>query len=740
MWGLLLPVLLAQPVPDANSYVQVALNTKFSLGWLFTNTTIQFTLIVLLTQCRLAGWCGIGFAGDMQDADMIVAFTNGGDVQAWDMYAVGGTVPVNDTELGGVDNVQLVQGNYSGGYTYATVERLLITKDSLDSPLSVGLMTPFCFAYYDRGDSFAPRRYLGTGQITFGNNQTSSFFFPLKVYSDDYKTHGIMLGVAWMPVMLGSIIAARHFKYHWLWYWVHLAAGMYALVVTYIYGMWAYDQDKPVYEWTVKQWLFHERLGFTLMAFLPVQFFSGLLARFWTWKTTSVQALSVTRRLHYISGWSLMVIAQIAIYYGLQGYKPKEIDQLNWAFPTLAAILVVFETWHWFGATVKRVLFKRPKMTFKEVFDQVVLEDRKLIFFDNLVLDIRPFIDSHPGGSAVLYDSMGEDHGKYIYGVIGAGTQQAAFAHPQVMWKYVRQLTIAEVDCHQGVIVARTGSAHLQDMKWAVASTTLVAAKTTCFSFSSDTMFVRSQPEGVEWMGSHCRVSVRMSNSTVIHRYYSLCLFFNIENLQRWTETCRQLGFQVKTPAGEFSGANTTLDLVVKEYAPYGRMSTYLHQAQVGTEVTVSGPMGPGLLLTPKLTGHFCAFGAGTGVLPFLDLVEFLWWKELRSQGNSPSSRYDALNDFTLTLYASFYKAEDVIARDLMQNTHRLCAVSTPPRFKLVLFLDEEMHPDPNELVSGLLSETQVSRVWVCGPTGFCKWIKQHALSSGLKRHSIFIM
>lgn len=673
----------------------------------------------------------------MTDTDMIVVYTNEGDVQAWDMYGTGDQQPFNDTAMGGHDNVKLIEGNYSNGFTYAVLERLLDTGDQYDLPLSIGLSIPFCFAYFDRGDTFAQHRYAGSGQITFGGNQTTSGFFISKTYSDDYKTHGIMLGVAWMPVMLGSIIAARHFKYHWLWYWLHISAGLYALVVTYIYGMWAYTQDKPVYEWTTKQWLFHERMGFTLMAFLPMQLISGLLVRFWTWKTKSVQALSVTRRLHYVSGWSLMVIAQIAIYYGLQGYKPKEIDQLNWAFPVLAALLVIFEIWHWLRAFPKKYSTKHPKMTFLEVYDLVARKQRQLIYFDNLVLDLQPFLDSHPGGSSVLIDSIGEDHGKYIYGANSAGTQQIGFAHPQVVWKYVRELTIGEVDCHQGVVLGRNGPAQLQEMEWRLSSTVIVAAHTTCFSFTADDLYVKPQPEGVEWMGSHFRLSAKIKGN-IVHRYYSLCLFFNVENQQRWNESSSKLGFT--TLVSDFSGANTTLELVIKEYLPYGRMSCYLHRAEPDTAVTITGPLGPGLLLTPKLSGHFCAFGAGTGVLPFLDLIEFLWWKELHTQGNIPSARYAPLEDFTMTLYASFYKNQDVVARDLMQATHRLCANSANPRFKLVLFLDEEMHSDPNELVAGILAAVEVKRVWVCGPGGFCKWIRRLSLDSGIKRSSIIIM
>jgi ferredoxin-NADP reductase len=274
-------------------------------------------------------------------------------------------------------------------------------------------------------------------------------------------------------------------------------------------------------------------------------------------------------------------------------------------------------------------------------------------------------------------------------------------------------------------------------MRWTLSSKFRVAPGVACFSFTSEQLFVNAQAEGLEWIGSHFRVTVKV-NREEINRYYSLCLFFNVANLLRWYASNKKQGFPSRMMAEKFSGANTTLDLIAREYAPHGKMSTYLHAMEPGSPVTITGPMGPGLLLTPDLTGHFCAFGAGTGILPFLDLVEFLWWKEIDTLESSQHRK--GLSGFHLTLYASFFNEEDIIAHDLLQSTHDLCAKGMNPRFRLVLYTDGRKTEDRNALVAGVFAKVETQRVWVCGPPGFCTWVKGIALETGVSRKKIIVM
>lgn len=71
--------------------------------------------------------------------------------------------------------------------------------------------------------------------------------------------------------------------------------------------------------------------------------------------------------------------------------------------------------------------------------------------------------------------------------------------------------------------------------------------------------------------------------------------------------------------------------------------------------------MGPGLMLAPTTAGHCVGIGGGTGVIPFLDLVEFLYWKKVQTTQKS-----NVLSDLKLTLYVSFRTKDDVFCNDLL--------------------------------------------------------------------------
>lgn len=727
--------------------VEFQLDPVFHLSWSFPQdpAVIQFTFKVRIRKCAVIAWCAIGFGHCMENSDMIIAaaLNEKGDVGVWDMWSIKADKPSNDTAIGGKDNVALVSGSVTTGIQ-ATLSRPLQTGDQYDVQLVIGVPQAFCFAYLNSTvPGFHTHSMVGTGTITIGTTQSSSSVVIAgeDVYLDDFKTHGIIMGHVWMGVVLLSVITARYFKHYWMWYWIHMIAGLYALVMTIIYAVYAYHQDKPLWTTTFDQWLFHNRCGFFVTALVPSQVLLGFITRYWTWKGRSLQALSVFRRMHYFLGWTLMAVSLAAVYYGLQCYHSSELDNLKWAFPLYVLILLGFETWRQVMAywNPRKSLAGLQPTPWTDVYKQV-RAGKKLVFLDTQILDVSSFISSHPGGSYLLSESIGEDMGKYVYGVNGLEGHHRGFEHPNVVWTYTSLLKIGEVGYHLGVILGNSCFPEHRNMRWTLASKTPLAPNVARFAFTSEDLFINPTPTGLDWIGSHFRVTAAPKGHKV-NRYYSLCLFFNQDNMQKWIESATQQGLQVSLAHGRrLSQTQGTLDLVIKEYAPFGQMSTHIHSLGPGDSITITGPMGPGLLLTPDLAGHHVGFGAGTGVMPFLDLVEFLWWKELQARGTCIDPRYACLDRFSFTLYASFMKAEDVIASDLLKHTHTLCAQSPSPRFQLVLLVNADFKGKIEEEVKGVLTRQTPERVWVCGPAGFNRWICKQARESNIKREDIIIM
>lgn len=65
-----------------------------------------------------------------------------------------------------------------------------------------------------------------------------------------------------------------------------------------------------------------------------------------------------------------------------------------------------------------------------------------------------------------------------------------------------------------------------------------------------------------------------------------------------------------------------TQTIVVKNYnKPNGLSYRFSQKDMIGLNYTVTGPIGKGLFESESLEGTYVAFGAGTGILTFMDLV-----------------------------------------------------------------------------------------------------------------------
>lgn len=122
---------------------------------------------------------------------------------------------------------------------------------------------------------------------------------------------------------------------------------------------------------------------------------------------------------------------------------------------------------------------------------------------------------------------------------------------------------------------------------------------------------------------------------------------------------------KLETPGGQeavedntnpsFSAVNpTTLRVTPKNYDT--GMSKLLHGTE-SVNFKIKGPMGPGLLHHSE--GLHVAFAAGTGILPFLDLVAIILSPE----------RTLIKPDFKFQLHVSFQSEEDAIGLELLRLT-----------------------------------------------------------------------
>ena len=76
---------------------------------------------------------------------------------------------------------------------------------------------------------------------------------------------------------------------------------------------------------------------------------------------------------------------------------------------------------------------------------KLIKSGRKLVFFDDLVLDVSTYRFSHPGGAVMFNKSIGQDVGKYLNGCSSIGGKFNPWNHSPQAFRIARQLAIAKL-------------------------------------------------------------------------------------------------------------------------------------------------------------------------------------------------------------------------------------------------------------------------------------------------------
>lgn len=198
----------------------------------------------------------------------------------------------------------------------------------------------------------------------------------------------------------------------------------------------------------------------------------------------------------------------------------------------------------------------------------------------------------------------------------------------------------------------------------------------------------------------------------MISRYYSAIFC----NFHEWAEKLRALGYRIADYPQLKPGR---LKFIYKTYIQ-GKLSQSLNSFPKHHQINLKGPLGPGLYLS-KFTGNFIACAAGTGLVPFLDLIYHIYSSQAKN--------------ISFTLIASFRYLKDIFALDLLEAT---ASELGHDKFKLVIITE-----DKKENLESILKEnlkTHMNLAWVCGPSGYNHSIKSLLKSSGLPRNKIIVL
>lgn len=207
-----------------------------------------------------------------------------------------------------------------------------------------------------------------------------------------------------------------------------------------------------------------------------------------------------------------------------------------------------------------------------------------------------------------------------------------------------------------------------------------------------------------------------------------------------------------------------TLTFVIKKYhnptAP--ALSTFMHTDLDGSKaLLINGPVGTGLELSNSSTGTHYIFAIGTGVLPFMDLLNFVLFKSMylalkKKYGQKTAEQIDyerasdyenALSDgFKLVIYAAFAAVEENIGYDIIQKTAEINA-----KYDLDLFeahvkgVEDDAHVKKitkhmNEQFVRERVANDATKYYVCGSPAFNKSIPEYLQKLGVDPLKIMVV
>ena len=150
--------------------------------------------------------------------------------------------------------------------------------------------------------------------------------------------------------------------------------------------------------------------------------------------------------------------------------------------------------------------------------------------------------------------------------------------------------------------------------------------------------------------------------------------------------------------------------------------------------------------MTSESTGLHYIFAAGTGILPFLDLFDYLLEDSIEDKAKG-KSLFD--NGFKLHVFASFSSIKDFIGLEICEKLSQLCkAKGLSEAFQLTVKAGDAHHNDLYHVTDSKFDKRFIEknvkreseRAFVCGPPEFNELIPGQLEELGLSRKNIILV
>jgi ferredoxin-NADP reductase len=710
----LVKILLLSPVLSV--YLEQKLDQVMTMGWDIDTSSqeIKITLKVPSKQCKISkGYCSVGLRKTMTNCDMFAAFTDSKSVTIEDYWSRNHRSPKTDKAEGGSSDYELVSSSYdSATGLVAEMKRKLQTNDEFDQDIVLDVHSQICWGYLDNRAGWHEHSdfgnpYKDSATFTWATSSGNMYF---QSSSADQEQHGILMSMAWACSATLGIGVARYFKQHWWWFYVHFLCLLFTSLSTIITSAQLFKEGQFPYDSISDETFLHSRVGMILASLVVGQVVFGMASSYFKIFTKNTLMMVLMNRAHKFVGYSLFVTGLYNCWVGwdLYGSKGKALIILGFVLNVLFfVVLEILQRFFWGRMALPKASL--PEMThFKAL--EMVKAGKALMFADDLVVDVKHFALSHPGGSFLISESLGEDAGKYMVGCSSYDGNFNPYTHSSKAFAMLKTLAVARIPSPSGYLNISKESKSIF-MTFKVKEQKPLNSNTFIIYLKNEDFQMNKQCEAPSWLGKHFMLAFK-KKSNLIQRYYS-SLFVD---LAEWA------GQLEVTSKDEVLREEGLVKFIYKVY-PQGLMTEHLAELKVGDSIALKGPLGPGLLLN-DLDGDFLALAGGTGLVPFIDLVHLAW----RTFGDFSKS-------FKLSLFTFFRNQKDGFALEILE---KICKKVNWLEFKVVTHANSALKDVQEEIRDKATGGVDLA--WICGPSGFNRFYYQMVLKAGLEKNKVVLM
>lgn len=615
---------------------------SLKVSWIFQNNNIH-----LLLEKNRAGHASFGLGSSMSSGDIVVVETANNAITVKDCKLIGQTMPsCTETQDWSVVDQQISSTGFK-----VEISRPMKSSDSNDMEYRASKMSVI-YAYNDQ-PSLSYHNGAGAAYRSFELDFASGAANKEQPRLGDgtWMTHQHTQILLWVIIADILIPVGRYLRRYTRFFDGHSMPLLCVLILSIIFRGPVGGAGKGV----------HSGFSIALIVLSAMIAVNGILIRGiieFDKIPLSVHRITWSRRIHLILGIATWIVARVCIFTGCvmhtRLYGPLLLNLVIAETVLFFVCILAFEFIRWRSFNYKPNAQRSEMKPSDDVKSLQILDDirkgltirelkkkypkQNVLIHQNKVYDMGWYI--HPGGQYFFDVCRWREVSRFIQGAVGLESMNnAAWTHSEAAIHaleshYIGDLLTPGPDGTDIVLRDTQGHVVISTVKdhWYLDSRKTISPTTAILHFKCKTMMVKLNCRGLHWLGRHYTISdgtksrpytncTSLASESVAYRK-AMVEYFELAKMGEGKKPAQMPILQEHIDY---------LPVCVKQYEGETALSKKLVSGDKGLLYTLEGPIGRSIEIPENFSGNVVLIAGGTGILPFLDLLEFLLKKAIYS-------------------------------------------------------------------------------------------------------------